>query len=307
MVPVIKEVPSLLHWPFLTQDFTSGPHSQLYTKNPLNIASDPLSTKNSSYVPNFSEIFNVSTTWYSLGLHFLPCLSLSCNKSYIFPPKLPALSTDPQILYSYQQYNSFGTRVSDRELLSFWPSHQVLEQIKPQNKKSFLSPRPISTLDPRHPPPLSLVWQPPCYPGSISIITFFSSATSNVLLVFSKKFFREFFIFFAFPAISTTTKFLSLSLLHCCSSLFHEIATASSFISMFTPIQTAVLLKLKPRLKYILVFILSVLLYVPHSPAKISYLICSPSLSMPLFMVYFLHVKYFCPSKYYCLKISEFN
>lgn len=100
MVPVIKEVPSLLHWPFLTQDFTSGPHSQLYTKNPLNIASDPLSTKNSSYVPNFSEIFNVSTTWYSLGLHFLPCLSLSCNKSYIFPPKLPALSTDPQILYS---------------------------------------------------------------------------------------------------------------------------------------------------------------------------------------------------------------
>ena len=137
MVPVIKEVPSLLHWPFLTQDFTSGPHSQLYTKNPLNIASDPLSTKNSPYVPNFSEIFNISNTWYSLGLHFLPCLSLSCNKSYIFAPKLPALSTGLQILHSYQQNNSFGARVSDRELLSCWPSNQVLERIKPQNKKSF--------------------------------------------------------------------------------------------------------------------------------------------------------------------------
>ena len=233
MVPIIKEVPSLLHWSFLTQDFTSGPHSQLYTKNPLNIASDQRSTKNSPvsfpsgsdgksiclqrgrpgfdpwvrkilwrrkwqptpvllpgkfwgwrnfigynlwghkesdtterlhfHFPNFSEFFDISTTWYSLWPHFLPCLSLSSNKSYIFPPKLPALSADPQTLYSYQQYNSFDTRMSDRKRAALlWPSHQVLEWVKPQNKKIFLSPWPIPPPDSRpHPRTLSLLFGSP--------------------------------------------------------------------------------------------------------------------------------------------------
>ena len=237
MVPVIKEVPSLLHWPFLTQDFTSGPHSQLYTKNPLNIASDPLSTKNSPYVPNFSEIFNISNTWYSLGLHFLPCLSLSCNKSYIFAPKLPALSTGLQILHSYQQNNSFGARVSDRELLSCWPSHQVLERIKPQNKKSFHLHGQSPFLIPAD-PASSLLFGSPLATQAPSQLSFFFLQLHLIYYLFLVRSSLEsssYSLLFLPLALQRSSP-LSLSLLHCCSSLFHELATASSFISIFTPI-----------------------------------------------------------------------
>lgn len=101
--------------------------------------------------------------------------------------------------------------MSDRKKNPSPPGHRTKysKESNLRTKRFCFFPQPIPPLDSS----VSVVRQHPCYPGSISVIIGFFPTTSNVLSVFSKKFFRKFFLFvFAFPAVTATAKFLFIFL-----------------------------------------------------------------------------------------------